>query len=147
VRTPTSSRASSIGPRCENLFQEPKPTMQTIDGIPVERRASSIHRHRHPSALGELMCPAAPIRVSSLLALVGGRRRLGAVDHNLIGRPQLPSTPSVFRPLTAGPCLAGRLTMPFPCAAGERGRNPADRPRSGPLIVFFGKTFNFLEAL
>jgi hypothetical protein len=137
-----SSGASSIGPRCENLFQERKPIMQTIDGIPVEHRASSIHRRRHPSALGELLCPAAPIRVSSLLALVGGRRRLGAIDHNLIGRPQLPSTPLVFRPLMAGPRLAGRLTAPFLCAAGERGRNLADRPRSTqiwPIDCFFWK--------
>jgi hypothetical protein len=68
-----SSGAGSIGPRCVNLFQGPKPTMQTIDGIPVERRASSSHRHRHPSALGELLYPATPIRVSSLLPAARGR--------------------------------------------------------------------------
>jgi hypothetical protein len=73
---------------------EPKSPMSDLFELVVVRRASSSPPCRRCSFLGEPPCSPSRARVSSPDSPVGGRRRPGAVDHDLIERPRKPHTPS-----------------------------------------------------
>jgi hypothetical protein len=85
----------------------PNSPMLTISGFAIELRAAP-SPPRHPEGpLGEPLHAPDPARVSSRSVSTGGRRRLGAMDRNLIRWPRLPRTLSASRPAD-GRALPGR---------------------------------------
>jgi hypothetical protein len=63
----------------------------------VERRATPSPLRRRGKPPGEPPLPPGRVRVSALLPMARGGRRLSAVDVDLIGRPMPPDTPSASR--------------------------------------------------
>jgi hypothetical protein len=85
----------------------PNSPMLTISGFAVELCAALSPPRHLEGPLGEPLHAPDPARVSSRSVSTGGRRRLGVVDRNLIGRPWLPRTLSASRPAD-GRALPGR---------------------------------------
>jgi hypothetical protein len=89
-------QSKSIDPDVQVHIPASRSVMPPLSELIVDRRVLSLHPHGRRRALGELLCPVAPIRVSSLSVPTGGRRRLGAINRDLIGQSPLPRTPSAL---------------------------------------------------